>query len=329
MQITLNRKRVETLIRSFAGQRIIVLGDVMLDRFVWGKVRRISPEAPVPVVDIIEETNVLGGSANVAANIKALGGIPLPLGVVGSDEAAFVIFELMRGSGIDHSSLLREDRPTTVKTRIIAQNQQIVRTDRESRSPLSNASNERFADVFASALDSAGAIIISDYNKGVINGDLLRQILPLARRAGVPVFLDPKSDHAECYRSITLIKPNHHEAELLTGIAIEDEARLEKAGRLLLEKFECEYALITRGEQGMSLFGGDGVIHLPTSQQDVLRRPFDKTGAGDTVMAALALANAAGASMEESAVLANHAAGLVVGKVGTASITADELLSEF
>src|SRR5262249_14826224 len=153
------------------------------------------------------------------------------------------------------------------------------------------------------------AVVISDYAKGVINGDLLAQILPEARRNGIPIFLDPKTHHAECYRAVTLIKPNRHEAELLTGIAIENEQNLEEVGRRLLQKFECEYALITRGEEGMSLFSRETSHHLPTADREV----FDKTGAGDTVIAALALAHAAGATIEESAVFANHTAGIVVG----------------
>jgi len=232
---------------------------------------------------------------------------------------------LMREKGIEASALLQDDRPTTVKTRVIAQNQQIVRTDKESRTPLSSSGNELLAASFAKWLSSAGAVVISDYDKGVINNDLLAQVLPEAQRAGIPVFLDPKVHHAECYRLITLIKPNHREAELLTGMVIESGQQLEEAGRRLLQKFECQYALITRGEEGMSLFARDRSQHLHSIDREV----FDKTGAGDTVMATLALANAGGATMEESAVLANHAAGLVVGKVGTAIVHRAELLADF
>jgi D-glycero-beta-D-manno-heptose-7-phosphate kinase len=325
MAISLDRSRAETLIEAFTGKRVLVLGDIMVDQFVWGKVRRISPEAPVPVVDIVNETFVLGGAGNVAANIRALGGIPVPFGVIGIDAAAERVLELMREGGIEGSALLRENRPTTIKTRIIAQNQQIVRADKESRTPLSDSSKQLLSASFLKSLSSAGAIVISDYNKGVITNDLLQQILPEVRRAGVPVFLDPKAHHAACHRSVTLLKPNHQEAEFLAEMSIDTDEQLEQAGQRLLQKFDCDYVLITRGEQGMSLFGRSQSHHLPSSD----RKVFDKTGAGDTVIATLALAHAAGGTIEESAILANHGAGLVVGKVGTATVSRAELLADF
>jgi D-beta-D-heptose 7-phosphate kinase/D-beta-D-heptose 1-phosphate adenosyltransferase len=325
MESLLTRGRLETLIEGLAGKVVLVLGDLMLDQFVWGRVRRISPEAPVPVVDVVNETFVLGGAGNVAANIKSLGGVPIPIGVVGRDPAAEHVFDLIRERDIDGSAVVRENRPTTVKTRIIAQSQQIVRADRESREALPPECNRFLAASFEKWLPSAGAVVISDYDKGVIHSDLLPAVLPAARRAGVPVFLDPKGRHSESCRSITLIKPNQHEAELLTGRPIETHEQLEEAGRRLLQKFECEYALITRGEDGMSLFGRNQSHHLPSVDREV----FDKTGAGDTVIATLALAHAGGATIEEAAVLANHAAGLVVGKVGTATVTRAELLDDF
>ncbi len=321
----MNRTRVEQILNHFPGQTILVAGDVMLDEFIWGKVRRISPEAPVPVVEVVDETYRLGGSGNVAANIRALGGTAAPIGLIGTDHAAERILDLLKRDGIETSGLVRADRPTTLKTRIVAHSQQVVRTDRESRKPVSRELNSQLARLFLARLPGAGAAVVSDYDKGVVNRELLSEILPKARTAGVPVFLDPKVHHADYYRPITLITPNQREAELLTGMAIEDEHGLEAAGRTLLQKFECEYALITRGEEGMSLFAGAGSHHLPTFAREV----FDVTGAGDTVIATLALARAAGATMEESAVLANHAAGIVVGKVGTATVSRQELLSDF
>lgn len=301
----------------------------MLDQFIWGKVRRISPEAPVPVVEVIDETYRLGGSGNVAANIRALGAAAIPIGVVGMDVEASRVVELMNQQGIEISALVRADRPTTLKTRIIAHNQQVVRADRESRKALPLHLNEELAGAFLKHLVGADAVVVSDYDKGVVNRDLLTAILPEAKAAGIPVFLDPKVHHADYYRPITLITPNQAEAQLLTDLAIEDEHSLEEAGRALLEKFECEYALITRGEEGMSLFNqtSNGAVshHLPTFAREV----FDVTGAGDTVIATLALARSGGATMEESAVLANHAAGIVVGKVGTATVSRSELLSDF
>ncbi|HYR87123.1 MAG TPA: D-glycero-beta-D-manno-heptose-7-phosphate kinase [Terriglobia bacterium] len=323
--MTLNRNRVEQILNQFAGKKIVIVGDVMLDEFIWGKVHRISPEAPVPVVEVLEETYRLGGSGNVAANIRALDGTPIPIGVLGRDVASDRVHDLLKQSEIDVSGLFRDDRPTTLKTRILAHSQQVVRTDRESRQALSSKVTADLAAAFQRSLPQASAVVISDYDKGVVNRELLAAILPKAKEAGVPVLLDPKVHHADYYRPITLITPNQHEAELLTGLVIENELELEEAGRKLLQKFDCEYALITRGEEGMSLFNRSGSQHLPTFAREV----FDVTGAGDTVIATLALARAGGATMEESAILANHAAGIVVGKVGTATVSRSELLSDF
>jgi D-glycero-beta-D-manno-heptose-7-phosphate kinase len=324
--MTLTRTRADQLISGFAGKSVLVLGDLMLDQFIWGKVRRISPEAPVPVVEVAKETYHLGGAGNVAANIQALGGIPIPVGLVGEDFAAGQLADLLKTNGIEASGLLAAaGRPTTVKTRIVAHSQQIVRADRESKTPLTSENNTALAAAFLKWLPSAGAVVVSDYDKGVVNRALLTEVLPAAKRARIPVLLDPKVHHADYYKPITLITPNHREAELLTGMTIESEDQLEEAGRKLLEKFECPYALITRGEDGMSLFFSGGSHHLPTFAREV----FDVTGAGDTVIATLALAQAGGATMEESATLANHAAGLAVGKVGTATVSPAELLADF
>jgi D-beta-D-heptose 7-phosphate kinase/D-beta-D-heptose 1-phosphate adenosyltransferase len=325
MKPALTRDRVKTLLGGFTGKRILVLGDVMLDEFIWGSVRRISPEAPVPVVEVSGESYVLGGAGNVAANIRALGGIPILAGIVGKDPAADRVRHLMSELGMEGSALLTDDRPTTVKRRVIAHNQQIVRTDRESREPLTSDRNHAVAAAFSKWLPTVNGVVVSDYDKGVANRDLLALVLPEARKAGVPVYLDPKVQHADFYRPITLIKPNQHEAELLAGLTIGNEDQLEEAGRRLLEKFDCPYALISRGEAGMSLFDHGRSHHFPTVARDI----FDVTGAGDTVIATLAVARAAGAEMEEAVILANHAAGIVVGKVGTATVSQSELLADF
>jgi D-beta-D-heptose 7-phosphate kinase/D-beta-D-heptose 1-phosphate adenosyltransferase len=319
------KNRLEHLLESFQRKKIIVLGDLMLDEFVWGKVQRISPEAPVPVVEVIEETYRLGGAANVAANIQTLGAIPILLGVVGEDLAAERICKLALAAGIDASRLVQDNRPTTLKSRILAHNQQIARTDRESRNPLPASVNRRVEAAFVEALPDTDAVIVSDYDKGVANRELLEAILPTARARQIPVFLDPKVHHADYYRPITTITPNQHEAELLTGMSIRTAEGLEAAGSRLLERFGCEYVLITRGEGGMSLFDAKGSHHLPTFAREV----FDVTGAGDTVIAALSVAYAAGATMQEAAILANHAAGVAVGKIGTATVSRSELLSDF
>ena len=321
----MDRKRVEDILNQFTGKTILVVGDVMLDEFIWGKVGRISPEAPVPIVEVVNETYRLGGAANVAANIRELGGKPVPIGVLGKDETGNRVLELMKELEIEGFAVARDDRPTTLKTRIIAHNQQIVRADWESRQALSPQLNLALSTAFVKFLPQASAMIVSDYDKGVVNRELLSTILPKAKAAGVPVFLDPKVHHADYYRPITVITPNQREAELLTGMSIRDQGALEEAGEKLLEKFECEYVLITCGEEGMALFDHTVSHHLPTYAREV----FDVTGAGDTVIATLALARAAGATMEESAILANHAAGIAVGKIGTATVTREELLSDF
>jgi len=324
----MNRNRLEQILNTFSAQTILILGDLMLDEFIWGKVNRISPEAPVPVVEVVEETYRLGGSANVAANIRGLEGVPIPIGVVGRDAASERFEQLLRNSGIATYGVIQADRPTTLKTRIIAHNQQVVRTDRESKRPVPPELNRELAGLFFEHLPRAGAVIVSDYNKGVVNRELLAAVLPKARSAGIPVYLDPKVHHADYYRPITVITPNQQEAELLTGTVIDGQRSLEDAGERLLQRFECEYALITRGEQGMSLFSASNRSrpqHLPIFAREV----FDVTGAGDTVIAMLALAQAGAATMEEAAVLANHAAGIVVGKVGTATVSRSELLSDF
>jgi D-beta-D-heptose 7-phosphate kinase/D-beta-D-heptose 1-phosphate adenosyltransferase len=321
----LTRSRVEQILSAFSGKNIVVLGDVMLDEFLWGKARRISPEAPVPVVEIVREEYRLGGAANVVANIRALGGTALPVGVVGNDHGAERVIELMQQLGIDTSSVVRDGRPTTLKTRILAHKQQIVRADREQRAALCSETNRVVADVFINRLKNAHAVVVSDYDKGVVNRELMAEVLPRARDMKVPVFLDPKVHHADYYKPITMITPNQAEAELLTGIQINDTTSLEEAGRRLRAQLQCEYALITRGEEGMSLFNEKSSHHLPTFAREV----FDVTGAGDTVIATLALARAGGASMEEAAILANHAAGIVVGKVGTSTVNQAELLADF
>jgi D-glycero-beta-D-manno-heptose-7-phosphate kinase len=321
----MDRKRVQEILNQFSGKTTLIVGDLMLDEFIWGKVARISPEAPVPIVEVVNETYRLGGAGNVAANIHEFGGKAIPIGVIGKDETGNRVQEILKQLGIEGFAVARDDRPTTLKTRIIAHNQQLVRADWESRQPLSPQLNLALSTAFTRYLPQANAVIISDYAKGVVNRELLSTILPKAKAANVPVFLDPKVYDADYYRPITAITPNQREAELLTGIAIIDQATLEDAGQSLLEKFECDYALITCGEEGMALFERSVSHHLPT----VPRKVFDVSGAGDTVIATLALVRAAGATMEEAATLANHAAGIAVGKVGTATVTREELLADF
>jgi D-beta-D-heptose 7-phosphate kinase/D-beta-D-heptose 1-phosphate adenosyltransferase len=305
----------------FEGVPVVVLGDLMLDEFVWGSVRRISPEAPVPVVEVESQTYRPGGAANVAANIVALGGVPRTVGIVGNDSAGGRLKALLSERGVGTRHVVDTSRRTTLKTRIIAHNQQVVRADREDRSPLDHEIVDRIAAEFASAIAGARAVVVSDYDKGVIDPALLGRILPLAEGAGVPVFLDPKVAHADSYRPVTMITPNQREAGELSGIPFRDTESLLEAGKALLARFGCPYVLVTRGEDGMTLFGETEVHQIPATAREV----FDVTGAGDTVIATLALAGASGASMIEAARLANYAAGIAVGKVGTATVSRSEI----
>lgn len=309
----------------FRKKKILVLGDVMLDRFVWGAVSRISPEAPVPVVEILKETACLGGAANVAANIRGLGAEPLPLAVVGNDAEGEQVRARFREIGASVSGIMIDKgRSTSVKTRIVAHQQQICRTDREDRTPLPPELQQRIADWFRNHLSAVDALIVSDYAKGLISAGLLTKILPLARSAQKVVCVDPKARNFRMYQPATVITPNIAEAEHAAGMNIEDRQALLRAGRKILCKSRFDHLLITRGEQGMVLFeGGSRVTHIPTLAREV----YDVTGAGDTVVSVLCLGLVTGLSIMHAAILANIAAGVVVAKLGTASVSPDELLT--
>lgn len=315
------------IIKRFSEASILVIGDLILDRYIWGKVSRISPEAPVPVVEVTREDFLLGGAANVAANIVSLGGKVAIAGVTGNDRARDVIMKLLEDRGIDTGGIVMDERPTTVKTRVIAHHQQVVRFDREDRSKISLKILKRMLDyikAFASR-SRIDAIIVSDYKKGVVSRELIREILRIARPSGIFVAVDPKVGHFPYYKGVSIITPNLKEASEGSGIEIIDETTLIKAGRRLLKKLSLEALLITRGEEGMSLFlRRDKEIehhHIPTRA----RKVFDVTGAGDTVIATFTLCKVSGASMIEACEIANYAAGIVVGEVGTATVTPEQL----
>jgi D-glycero-beta-D-manno-heptose-7-phosphate kinase len=318
------QKRLAGCIDRFGGARILVVGDIVLDHYIWGKVSRISPEAPVPVVNVTRESLLLGGATNVVQNIHALGGSVSVCGVIGSDEAGGQVLRLLRGRGIQTDGLIEtDDRPTTIKTRVIAHNQQVVRFDRETKDRIGKETHLRVLDhVRRRVTEGLDGIVVSDYSKGVVTADLVRDIVRIARKNGIIVSVDPKVNHFGMYRGVTILTPNVNEASIGSRIEIEDEDSLLRAGALLLKRLGCDAVLITRGEQGMSLFERGGkVIHIPT----VAREVFDVTGAGDTVIGALTLAMASGASMVDAARISNYAAGIVVGVVGTASVKPEEL----
>ncbi len=318
-------KRLADAAARFVDARVLVVGDLMLDMFVWGEVSRISPEAPVPIVQVREETQLLGGAANVVNNVAAMGAKVLVTGVIGNDAGGRQLVSLLRKASVPTEGLIIEsDRPTTVKTRIIAQNQQVVRFDRENSQPLQKDSLERILSYIEDNLPRIDAIIISDYAKGVVSPEFMDAIRSLDAASHIPVTVDPKVQHADLYRKVSMITPNHHEASQMSGVQIKDEATLAEAGRSLLTRLDCQTVLITRGKDGMSIFQRDGdAKHIPT----VARRVFDVTGAGDTVIAAITLGMTSGLSVVDAARLANLAAGIVVGELGTATAPLERLIA--
>jgi D-beta-D-heptose 7-phosphate kinase/D-beta-D-heptose 1-phosphate adenosyltransferase len=318
-------KEARRLVERMVGRRVLVVGDVMLDEFIWGKVARLSPEAPVPVVEVSHQTFHLGGAANVAANVRSLGGHAVLAGVVGQDAAAARVREELEAAGIEtHLAASDSDRPTTVKTRIIAHHQQVVRADREQSEAIAEPLERDLLERVRRSLPHASALVVSDYQKGVVTPRLMRSLLRLASRRRIPVLVDPKVRHFSLYKGATLVTPNQSEAEQATGMRIFSDGDLDAVGRKILALLGCEAALITRGEHGMSLFRRRKTpLHIATAAREV----FDVTGAGDTVIATLALARAAGADLGAAAWLANFAAGVVVGKLGTATVAPQELLA--
>jgi D-beta-D-heptose 7-phosphate kinase/D-beta-D-heptose 1-phosphate adenosyltransferase len=322
---TFDLAALEALVARFAGRRVAVLGDCMLDRYLWGRVERISPEAPVPIVEVERESSTLGGAGNVAANLRALGAAPLLLGVVGEDDDGRRLRDAFAACGLELGGVVTDaTRPTTVKTRIVAHAQQVVRADRESRADLSGAALARLLEIVERELPGCEGLVVSDYGKGVIHPGTLAPALGTARRAGCAVSVDPKESHIDAYRGVSILTPNQHEAGWVQGRRISDEASLMEVGWGLQRRLDAAAVLVTRGADGMSLFERGGrYTHLPT----VAREVYDVTGAGDTVVSVVALALAAGADFPAACLLANHAAGVVIREVGTATCTREQLLA--
>lgn len=312
------------LVPALAGKSVLVFGDVMLDEYIWGEVRRISPEAPVPVVEARRRTYAPGGAANVAANVAMLGGQVCLASVIGRDYQGDCLRQELLQRGIDVSGLIvSPDRPTTTKTRIIAHNQQIVRVDAERRQPVSTEVEEALANWIETNLGRVDACIISDYGKGLVSARLAQVLIRAARQSDKPIIVDPKGTDYTKYRGATLVTPNVHEAERAANREVNGDGDLTQVAGQLRNILDDGAVLITRGAEGMSLFmNGDAPINIPA----VARQVFDVTGAGDTVIGTLALALAARANLEQAVRLANVAAGIVVGKVGTAAVTPGELV---
>jgi len=343
--MTNDSRKLARLAKTLRGRRIGVAGDLMLDRYVWGSAARLSPEAPVPVVDFINESQVLGGAANVAANLSALGAAVLPFGVIGDDEAGRAVRSCLEAAGMPTKGVIADaSRITTVKTRIVARHQQIVRVDRERREPLNHAMEESMIRRIKSALGHLDALVISDYDKGVVSDPLADRVLTECHRRKVPVLVKPKTSRLFAYRGATLIVCNAKEAGFFVTRSLEDDDSVEQAGRALLAHFGCSAVVITRGSEGLNVFEDTSPkgFHVPATSREISyarvgqsgvdhaihgRQVFDVTGAGDTVLSVLALAIAARVPIREAAILANAGAGVAVGKLGTSTITPAELLA--
>ena len=327
MENIINRKRALDIINRFHSSKVLVVGDIMVDQFIWGKVSRISPEAPVPVVKVTSESLLLGGCANVLNNVFSMGGKVAVSGIVGSDEMGSWLIGKLKTMNIDTAGIIVEDeRPTIVKTRVVAHSQQVVRFDREDKSPVSQDSLQGIIEYIKSMEDNLGAVVISDYNKGVFSEELIRGIREITSERGIILCIDPKQSDFSLYRGCDLITPNHQEMERALGMELKNNDDITNGGRTLIRKFDFGALLVTRGEEGMSLFENNGrVTHISTVARDV----FDVTGAGDTVIGVFALCVAAGATFREASALSNHAAGIAVGKVGTAPVYQDELKKRY
>jgi D-beta-D-heptose 7-phosphate kinase/D-beta-D-heptose 1-phosphate adenosyltransferase len=310
-------------IARFPQANVLVVGDLILDHYIWGKVSRISPEAPVPVVHVESESLKLGGAANVYNNVVSLGGHADLCGIIGSDEGGRQLLKELgtrrQGRG---GVIIDPDRPTTRKTRVVAHNQQIVRYDVEGRTDIDAQHQRRIVRYVESRLRDISCLVVSDYAKGVVTAGLMAELTRLAALRRIPIIVDPKVEHFSYYKGVTVVTPNHLEAAQAAGVHGEGDQAVFQAGDILRQRLGCDCVLITRGEKGMSLFEANGSHwHIPT----VARQVYDVTGAGDTAIGTLALAMATGASIRDGAVLANHAAGIVVGMVGTATVTAQQL----
>ncbi|PLX75720.1 MAG: bifunctional heptose 7-phosphate kinase/heptose 1-phosphate adenyltransferase [Desulfuromonas sp.] len=321
----MDRIVVERFLGELAELKVLVVGDLMLDEYLWGQVERISPEAPVQVVAVRREELRLGGAGNVLNNLVALGAQVTVASVLGDDADGRLLREQLAGLGVDpHGIVLAPGRTTSRKTRVLASNQQIVRIDRETRASITPDQERQLLSRIETQLPECRVVLVSDYLKGVLPESLLQAIIQLTRQAGVPVVVDPKGDDYRKYRGATVLTPNRKEAEVASGVRIDDDASLAKAGEGLLRELDLDALVLTRSEAGMSLFFRDSqTVHLPTEAKEV----FDVSGAGDTVLALVGLGLAAGLSLEQAAWLSNVAAGIVVGKVGTSTVVPAEIIA--
>jgi len=318
--------KLRCIVQNFKNKKILVLGDLILDEFIWGKVSRISPEAPVPVVWVDNESFMPGGAANVANNLSSLGAKVYLAGVIGSDDRGAILKGELQHKGIETTGILTDStRPTTLKTRVIAHQQQVVRIDRERVEHIKERVIGKVINYVKSIIEEIDALVIEDYGKGLISPHLLKPILSLAKKHKKIISVDPKEDHFSYYKGATVITPNHHEAFRASGVKESDKGSLKKVGEFLLKKLKTKIALVTLGEEGMAVFEeGKPPKKIPTIAQEV----YDVSGAGDTVISSYTLSLASGATPIQAAHIANCAAGIVVGKVGISIVEQDELIKK-
>jgi D-glycero-beta-D-manno-heptose-7-phosphate kinase len=323
--IKFSKEKLIQIFDNFKEKKIAVIGDIMLDRYLWGSVNRISPEAPVPVVEVQQESNRFGGSSNVANNIKSLSGHPFLIGIIGDDINGKMLIEMMTEKNMTTEGLVIDKTiPTTVKTRIIAHNQHVVRIDKENKLPIPSELEEKLLNILKNNISNFDSIIIEDYNKGVITKRIIEETIRLSKLHNIPVTVDPKYNNFSSFTGVKLFKPNKKEAEEILGVKITDNGSVIDAMKMLVEKLNCENVLITRGEKGMALLEQNGdVTYIRTRARQVA----DVSGAGDTVISTISMALVSGCSMKESAAISNFAAGLVCEEIGAVPIDKDSLLN--
>jgi len=320
----LTKKKLNDLRKNFRGQKIAVIGDMMLDSYFRGDVKRVSPEAPVPVVEVENEFFRFGGAANVALNILKLGGIPLPAGVIGNDNDGKIFTSLLEEANMMSDGIIVDSsRPTTAKTRVIAGNQHVVRIDKESKESISNNTEKKLLEYLASNIFSLDGIILEDYNKGVLTKSFIKNIISLANKKDMFITVDPKFNNFFEYKNVTVFKPNKKEAEDVLGIKIKNKEDVTKAGRTMLERLNAENVLLTLGSEGIAVFEKNKTEKRLATKA---RKVADVSGAGDTVISTLTMALVAGADIMDASYLANYAAGIVCGEVGIVPIEIEKLI---
>jgi len=321
--MNLEYSRIKEIVDNFSGKKVLIVGDVMIDEYLLGKVTRLSPEAPVPIIEIENETIRFGGAANVALNIKSLGCIPIIISLIGKDRMGDKFIQLMAEHEISVDGLVVGNRPTTLKTRIIGDNQHIARVDKEVKSYANQSEEKSLLDKISKLINRADALILEDYNKGVLTEAVIKHAINLANKKSIPIMVDPKFTNFLQYENVTVFKPNIIETEKAIAKSLETKLDIENAGIELLTKLNAESILLTRGSKGLSLFEPEGITNIPTLAKNVA----DVSGAGDTVISTVTAAILGGASLKEAAVLANKAAGIVVEEVGIVPIKKEKLIA--